>query len=333
MTYCNARLPRFWLRLLWAGAAAIPFVADAWGASITVGVATTPLSTPFYVANKNGYFRDEGLDVVMVDCPTGAACLKQLLESKLQFATATDLPIMFRSFEAVPFKVLATFATSSQDVRLVTRASSGIQSGADLKGKHVALVRGTAGQYVLDLTLLAAGLDPRMVTTLDLDMDLKRLPQAAANPQVDAFALFQPGANQLIKLLGPDAVVLKIPQLYTLTFNLIALHDRSSGSEDEQFKMLRALERAVDFIKAEPAASRGILRDHLKLDASDVAALWPNYRFALTLNQSLIATLESTARWAIQEQFVNAVAPPNYLNFIDVRPLKRLRPSAVRLVK
>jgi ABC-type nitrate/sulfonate/bicarbonate transport system substrate-binding protein len=322
---------RFLLHLLLAGAASGGVLASAWGAGITVGVAETPLSTPVFVAEKQGYFRDEGLDVVLLECPTGAACLKQLLEAKVQLATASDLPIMLRSFEAVPFKVLATFATSSQDVKLLTRKNSGVKITADLKGKQIALVRGSSAQYVLDLTLLAAGLDPRAITTVDLDP--KRLSQAVANPQIDAFALFQPGANQLLKLLGADAVTVPIPNMYTLTFNLVTLRDASGLSEDQQFKMLRALDRAVNFIKVEPAASMGILREHLKMDAADVAALWPNYRFALNLNQSLIATLESTARWAIQEKLVKAVASPNYLDFIEVRPLKRVRPSAVTLIK
>lgn len=331
MKIYSAVMRQFSLHLLWIGGCVVSFTTSAWAASITVAVANSPLSTPIYVAEKQGYFRDEGLDVVLAECPTGGVCLKQLLESKVQLATASDLPIMFRSFETVPFKVLATFATSSQDVKLVARKSSGVKSSADLKGKQVALVRGSAGQYVLDLTVLAAGLDPR--TIVGVDLDLKHLSQAAVNPQIDAFALFQPGANQLIKLLGADAVVVPIPYLYTLTFNLIALRDRSGVLEDEQVKVLRALDRAVNFIKAEPAASMGILREHLKMDASDIATLWPDYRFALTLNQSLIATLESTARWAIQEQLVKALAPPNYLDFIDVRLLKRVRPSAVTVVK
>ncbi len=324
-------LSRFLQGLLFASLGSSSFMHCAWSASIGVGVADSPLSTPFFVAEKQGYFRDEGLDVAIVDCPSGGSCLKQLLESKVQLATASDLPIMFRSFEAVPFKVLATFAASSYDARLVTRKSSGIKSSRDLKGKRVALVRGTSGQYLLDLTLLAAGMDPRAVGIVDLD--LKRLDQAAADQHIDAFSVFQPGAQQLVKLLGPDAFVVPIPRLYTLTFNLVALREKSSVSDEEQVKILRALERAMDFIKAEPAASMRILQQRLKMDAADVAALWPDYRFMLGLNQSLIATLESTAKWAIQEQLVKADKVPNYLDYIDVRPLKRVRPSSVTVVK
>lgn len=91
-------------------------------AEIKVAVATTPLSTPFYVAEKQGYFADEGLAVTLMDCAGGHVCLKQLLEGpgQVQLATASDLPIMFRSFERQNFYVLATFAASTQDVKLET---------------------------------------------------------------------------------------------------------------------------------------------------------------------------------------------------------------------
>jgi ABC-type nitrate/sulfonate/bicarbonate transport system substrate-binding protein len=304
---------------------------SAWSASIRVGVATSPLSTPFYVAEKNGYFRDEGLDLVLIDYPSGDNALTQLLDNKVQFATASDLPIMFRSFGSVPFVVLATFAVTSNDAKLLTSKSTGIRSSKDLSGKRVALVRGTSGQYLLDLTLLAAGLDPRSVTVVDLD--IHRLKQASTDPNIDAFSLFQPSARNMLKQLGSDAVVIPIPRLFTLTFNLITLRDRAGISGGEQDKVLRALDRAMQYIKAEPSASMRILQDRLKMEASDVAELWPEYRFALTLNQSLIASLEATARWAIQEELVKAQSPPNYLDFIDVKSLKRVRPAQVTVVK
>ena len=319
------------VRVLLVCAGAMSCGASTWSASIRVGVASSPLSTPFFVAEKKGYFRDEGLDIVIADCASGGVCLKQLLDSKVQFASASDLPIMFRSFEPASFRILATFAVSSNDTKLVTRKSSGIKSIKDIKGKRVALLRGTSGQYVLDLTMLAAGMDPRSVTVVDLDF--KRLDRAVLDPKIDAFALFQPGAQQLLKLMGSDAFIIPIPQLYTLSFNLVALRDRTVVSEDDQVKLLRALERAIDYIHADPNASMRILQERLKLDAGDMADLWPDYRFALSLNQSFIASLESTARWAIQEDLVKAQVPPNYLNYIDVRPLKKLRPALVTVVK
>ena len=321
------------LRALLVCVGTLSFVVHATGGVIRVGVATTPLSTPFFVADKMGYFREEGLDIVMIDCPSGSNCLKQLLESKLHFATAADMPIMFRSFESVPFRVLATFATSSNDVKLVARKSAGIKSSKDLKGKRVGLLRGSVGQYLLDLTLLAAGIDPNSVSVVNVDVDFNRLGQAAADPQIDAFALFQPGAQQMSKLLVADAFVLPIPRLYTLTFNLVTLPDRVGVSEEDQVKMLRALARAMDFIKAEPNASMRIVQERLKMDAADCAELWTDFRFALSLNQSLIATLESDAHWAIQAEWIKAKAIPNYLDFIDVRPLKRVRPAQVTVVK
>lgn len=309
---------------------AVWLVGQVQAASITIGVSPSPMSVPFYVAERHGFFRSEGLDVDLVECATGAACLKQMLDSKVQLATASDLPIMFRSFEPVPFKVLATFATS-QDVKIIARARSGIRSIQELQGRKVALVRGAAGQYMLEVALLAAGVDPRSVPTVDLD--LRRLDLALADPQIDAFVVFQPGAYQLRKLMGAEAVVLPAPRLYTLTFNLIAPSGRLAAQTEQHAKVLRALARALDLIKTDPALARTVVQQRLRMDAPDIAEMWPDYRFGLSLNQSLVATLEATAQWAIQERLVKATAVPNYLDFIDVAPLRQVRPAAVTLAK
>lgn len=308
------------------------FVTGATATGIKVGVSNSPLSTPFYVAEKLGYFRSEGLEVIITDCAGGNVCFKQLLDGNVHLATTSDLPIMFRSFDTTsPFSVIATFASSSQDIKLIARKSAGIKSTKDLKGKQVALVRGAAGQYVFDLALLADGIDPRAATLIDID--LKQLDKAAANPKIDAFALWNPGAYQMIKMLGSDAFVIPAPNLYTLTFNLVMLNDQSAIPATDLVKFLRALDRAISYIKSDPASSKALLQERLKLDASDVAAFWPDYRFSLSLNQSLLTTLESTARWAIQEKLVKGNSVPDYLEMIDVRPLKQFRASAVSLIK
>lgn len=330
MNLCFPPLRHRLLALFLGCVATTLFAPQASAASIAVGVSASPMSVPFYLAERRGYFRDEGLDVVLVECATGSACLSQLLESKVGLATVSDLPIMLRSFGSTPFKVLASFA-SSQDVKLIVRAKSGIRTSKDLKGRQVAVARGTAGQYVLELSLLAAGVEPRDVGIVALDT--KRLDLAVANPQIDAFALFQPGAYQLLKLMGTDAVLLPIPRLYTLTFNLVAPGRASAVPNEDHTRVLRALARAVDDIKSDPNAAKALLRERLKTEEAEIALLWPDYRFALGLNQSLIATLESTARWAIQEQLVKGTVVPNYLDFIDVGPLTRVRPSAVTVVK
>jgi ABC-type nitrate/sulfonate/bicarbonate transport system substrate-binding protein len=318
-------------RFVWTGLCASAMTGSAWAAGIKILVSTTPLSTPFYVAEEQGYFRDEGLEVTLVDWPSGSVCLKQLLDGQGQLATASDQAIMFLSFEKPTFKVLASFASSRQDVKLVARRSAAIRSVADMKDKRVAMVRGAAGQYVFDLAMLTSGLDPRSAQVVDLD--LQQLEAAATNRSIDAFALWQPGANHLIKLLGTDALVLPGPNLYTLTFNLTALRDARTISAEDCVKALRALERALVFLRSEPSKAKTILRDRLKLVMTDIDGYWPDYRFELGLNQSLIATLESTARWAMRENLVKHRDMPNYLDFIDIGPLKRVRPAAVTVVK
>jgi len=323
-----AFLARWLVRLV---CSSLLLASTAWAGGLRIAVPNSPLSLPLYVADKQGFFADEGLDIAVQETPSGAAALQLLLQGQAQLAVVADLPIMFRSFQPKPFRVLATIASSSHDNGLVIRRSSGIKTAQDLQGKQVALVRGTTGQYYLDLTTLAYGLDPRSVKQVDLD--LPQLAQAAADHRIDAFSVWQPYVTKLLAMLHQDAFVLAVPSLYTATFNLVALPGPGGVADEDLFKTLRALERATSFIKASPQSAKALLHDKIKLDLPALESMWPSCRFDLSLNQSLLTTLESTARWAIQERLVQATSIPNYLDFIDVGPLTRLRASAVTIAK
>ena len=61
--------------------------------------------------------------------------------------------------------------------------------------------------------------------------------------------------------------------------------------------------------------------------------MWPTYRFELSLQQSLLTTLQGQARWAQREGHVNkALGEPEFLNFIDASLLRKLSAKAVDYV-
>ena len=94
-----------------------------------------------------------------------------------------------------------------------------------------------------------------------------------------------------------------------------------------------ALARAERFIASEPQKAQAILRTRLLLDQAYIDWLWPRYRYQLTLDQALLTTLESEARWARQENHVVASQSPNYLSFIHSAPLRRVQASAVSIAE
>lgn len=312
-------------------AATVLLGAQAAAAPLTIGVSTTPLSTPFYIAEKQGYFAKEGLEVALKDCNGGKTCLSWLLSGEVQLATASELPVMFSSFTRKDTSIVASFAATNRNVKLVTRKGANIRTPRDLSGKRVGLVRGAAGEYFLDLVLLAYGIDPATVTVVDLPADA--MEAAAKARTVDVFAAFEPSTYRLMKAMQDDGFVMPLPAMYTMTFNLATLRPFAAGRQDDVRGLLRALDRAIQFIHAQPAQAQAIMLQRLKLDQAFLSWAWSEYRFDLALNQSLLSTLESQARWALRHRLVTGKDMPDYLDMVDTAPLLQVRPAAVTMVK
>lgn len=306
-------------------AAALPATA----APLNLAVARTPLSLPLYVAQAEGYFAAEGLTLNLTDCSGGHRCLQLVLDGAADIATASDSPVMFRSFERDDYVVIASFVTTSDDVKLIGRKDSGVTLPADLRGKKVGVVRGASSHFYLDSYLLWHGIDPGSVELVGLQPD--EMAAAMQSGKVAAVSAWEPFAFDTIRALKGDATILPLAGVYTLSFNLVA-HRRLAGARDaDLLKLLRAVARAESFIQGKPREAQAILRQRLGVDQRFIDWVWPGLRFQLALDQSLVKTLESEARWAIREHHVVAKTVPNYMRYMYAPPLRELDASAVSL--
>jgi ABC-type nitrate/sulfonate/bicarbonate transport system substrate-binding protein len=322
----------------WAGACCVTLAAlallccgpaRAAGVSLSLLVSTTPLSLPVYVAQARGFFELEGLDARITDCTGGFRCLQALLDRQGDIATVGDLPLALRAFQRKDFAVLATMAHSSEDLKLVADSGRGIATVAQLGGKRIGAVRGSASQYFLESLLFNAGIDPRGVTIVDLAPE--GIAGAARSGAVDAVAIWEPYAHAAREAWGPRALVLPTATVYRQTFNLVAHRSLVGARDDALRRLLRAIERAQRYIHDEPAAARALLAARLKLDGRVAEAAAEGMGFKLGLDQSLVSTMESQARWARREGHVDMRQLPNYLELVHRAPLLAVNPSAVGL--
>lgn len=245
-----------------------------------------------------------------------------MLDGSADLATASDSPVMFRSFERDDYVVIGTFVTTSDDVKLVARKAAGVAQPGDLRGKKIGVVRGASSQFVFDSYLLWNGIDPASVELVGLQPD--EMAQALRTAKVDAVAAWEPFAFDAIGAAKDAAVMLPHSGVYTLSFNLVA-HRRLAGARDPELaKLLRAVARATGFIREQPREAQAILRARLGVDQRFVEWVWPGLRFQLALDQSLVKTLESEARWAIRSGHVVGQTVPNYLRYMHAAPLRQV---------
>lgn len=311
-------------------ALALTLFGTAKAQDLRLAVARGPVSLPIYVAESQGYFEREGIVVRAQECASGQSCFQLLAEHKADLATAAELLVTLGSFSGSDVAIIATLSSSSHGIKLVARRSAGIQVPQDLRGKRIATVAGTSAQYFLDRWLEFHDIDQKGVGIVLLAPG--QLAAALARRDVDAIVIWEPIASAAMAALAQDALMLPSPRIYTQHFCLIASRSAIAQREADLVKLLHALARAERFIAEQPAQAQRILKARLqggvgKVDISD-------HVFKLTLEQSLIATMDGQARWAVRQGHVQSGGTTgNLLRSIEPSLLGKAVPGSVSLVR
>lgn len=297
---------------------------------LRIGVSETILSLPLYVAENQGFFKKQGVDVQLVKCIGGNRCMRNMLAGETELSTATELPVVFNSFERSDFAILTSFVNTPSDLKIVARKSANVLQVTDLKNKTVGYVKGTASHYVLDLMLVYNGIDPAAVSLKAITPETAL--SALGSGQVDAVCIWEPFAARIQQNLDVDVQLVPTPRLYTENFNLIAMNAVIRSRPAELEKLLLALKDSTNFIGANPEKAKALLVDRFELPRVLVDNIFDDYRYRLGLNRSLSRTMEGQARWALRGGHVNRTLPqPNYLNYLNSTLLKQVDPDAVLL--
>ncbi len=293
---------------------------------VKLAVSTTPLSSPFYIALKNGYFADEGLDAELLDIAGGKRCFQALIDGDADLATTSDSVIMFNSFSRDDFAILSSFVASDNDIKLMTLTNSGIRQPQQLEGKRIGVVKGTASEFFLSTYLLIFGISINEVELVSLHPD--QMPEALHTDKVDVISVWEPFAYKAAHKGPQPTYTLPSKGLYNLSFNLVTLKPHITDHQQTHVRLLKALKRATLFIANHPQEAQEIVVAHLNLDPAFIHATWNDYIFKLSLSNSLISTLENEASWAIENGVVSSTQHPNFRKLIDASALSAADPGA-----
>ncbi|HEX4879015.1 MAG TPA: ABC transporter substrate-binding protein, partial [Limnobacter sp.] len=297
---------------------------------IAIGVSKNILSLPVVVAHEMGFFKKHQVNVRLHDCVTGSKCLAGMLEGQSDLATATELPVVLQSFKRQDFAIVATFVTTSNDMKILARKTAGIHAPSDLLGKRVAYVQGTASQYFLDTVLVYSGIDPQRVNRQPMQVD--EVVKAMQQGQLDAVCLWEPYVSLIEAHDEPAFQLLPVPRLYIETFNLIASQRTLENRPQDIQRILMALKEGIQFIENSPESAISLLVKRLNVPSAVIERVWGDYRFRLSLGKFLPRTMDGQARWALRAGHAPRNArQPNALDLLDTRFLLAVDPQSVTI--
>ena len=220
----------------------------------------------FFVAQEEGYFKDEGLEVELVEFANSADGLAALRAGKLDLgALGTTAPLVHIA-KGADIRIIGGVMGEDAAIITTTEKAATIKTVADLKGKKIATVRLASGDAVLRGALDDAGLNWKTDVQI---FELKSPPaviEAVKSGQVDAGAVWGPhdfrAEEQGLKVIARSRTLQPGHPCCRLTVNAKEIQDRPEVWEH----FIRAILRAEKFTRDNHEKTVDDISKHLKLD-------------------------------------------------------------------
>jgi NitT/TauT family transport system substrate-binding protein len=229
---------------------------------------------PFFVAEKEGYFKEEGLAIEHIVLNNGPAVVAALSSQSADIGFSATVPLMMARQANLPLQAFAAMDWENPPTEitntLLTRDDSKIREAKDLSGKTLA-INTTAGQCELlaRIQLRKAGVPYESVKIVSIPF-----PQMAAALQlgtVDAVCTVDPFRTAIMqspakgRIIGAGMLTEDAPKVRYANTILYAQTPWLSLHHKEVKALVHALDRAAAKIKAEPARARQVLAEVMTL--------------------------------------------------------------------
>jgi NitT/TauT family transport system substrate-binding protein len=277
-------------------------------------------------ALEKGYFEAEGIEAVINRLGDGKTAMDTFLAGDCNFGIMAEPPIVKQSFSREDFAIIASLANSGDFTRILARKDRAITVGKDLKGKRLAVKKGTNSQTFADLYLKKHGVNPKEVSFQF--MELRDMPAALTAGDIDAYSSSHTFFLEGKRSMGDGANVLSEPGFYKVNSFLVAKKDFISSRSETVKRVMKALARAESEMASKPDEARRLLAGAWKVSEPDADLLLKQEKHSLALGQQQLDSLLMHARWMIDTGVVEKKPMPDFHRIMDAAPLAAIRPAA-----
>ena len=276
--------------------------ADAQQAKATLAYGSTGYTWAVtFVAEALGTWKQAGVDLNVIDFPTGRESMQALIAGSAEFSASTDTPFIFAALQGLKPIILVNYSRYSRDMKIVVRKDSGIDpmAPASIKGKKIATRVGTSGQYMLAKYLQMAGLGIKDVTVIDMspnDMSI-----ATVRGDVDGFSWTSQAAIVADKQAPGKVAVMTQEGLekYFQSHQLLLTSERVVRERPQlAAAAVKALFDAEARIASDPSWG-SLIAARVRTTPEEITAATKEFEFKIGFDQRFIDDLVAQAEWAI----------------------------------
>ena len=207
--------------------------------TVRVGVTNLTTDIAFYLAEKRGYFKQEGITVETIKFDSGAKMIAPLGTGQLDVGGGATSAGLYNAIErGVELRIVADKGTNKAGydykallVRKDLVDSGAVKTLADLKGKKIAVVaKGAADESVLNQALAKAGLAASDVNKVYLGFGQHAV--AFENGAIDAAISGEPGITRMLRS-GKAVRFAGVSEFYPVQQTAVVLYGKQFSENRE----------------------------------------------------------------------------------------------------
>jgi len=314
-------------------ACAMLFACKTEKPNVNLTTPKTAFSILTIIADQQGYFELEGLQVNINYVKTGKIALDDLLAGNADVANIVETNVAFAGFSNPNIQVFCNIE-EVYDAGIVARKDKGILHPTDLKGKKLGVLLATTSQVFAHRFLEKHGIPKDSVQFVNL------LPPAMQSAilegsGVDAISIWQPYVYNAEQALGDDnSVTFNDTEIFTGYMTLAGKSDFAAENPETIKAMLKAYLAAEKFAMENPEEAKTIISEFLNLPMETLENIWSQYTLRISLEQSLIEDTRREGEWITQtiEEYGGRTLP-DYTNYFNPIYLEAVAPEKVQVAQ
>jgi sulfonate transport system substrate-binding protein len=295
---------------------------------IRIATQPTPFCAPIFVARHKGWVEEELAKVgarpaiKWVSFAAGPPMNESFASGQQDIGFLGDTPAIIGKAAGIDTRIIGITSSGPKTLAVIVPTKSNIRSPRDLKGKKVAVVKGSYAHHLLVLVLQKGGLTTNDIEFINLSQ--ADIATAILNGNIDAAAVWEPLISRLenqgaVRVLADGTGIKKGVLVIIATSDFIA-------KEREQTKaLLRAYQRGARFIKSNPKETAQLIAADVNLPPDLLLKVLPKFDYHPAIQTDDIGEIKKS------EAFMRSVGiikvPVNIDIFTDVRQMALINTS------
>lgn len=245
------------------------------------------------VADKQGYFKANGVDVKIASFTTDDEINAALVAGKLDGANiATHTALRLKS-EGTPISIITVLDQSNEADAII--AKNGITTIAELKGKKVAFEKGTTSDLLLNAALAEAGMTIADVTPVAIPA--ADVTTALGAGQVDVGVTYEPYITPFLKSSKDFALLYPASKIPGIISDVFVVRNEVLTSKPGQIAaLITSLGAATDYYGTNTKQAQAVITEGVGSKAGDLDLAFNGVKFYTNPEAKALLSGDFTAK-------------------------------------